>query len=57
LPPRLLPRNEIEHPWVFGRLYNVKFLKENKIKFSSLRAMEDGEFNWKIRMLIEGTQL
>lgn len=57
LPPRLLPRNEVEHPWVFGRLYNVKFLKENKIKFSSLRAMEDGEFNWKIRMLIEGTQL
>ena len=55
--PRMMPRNEIEHPWVFGRLYNVKFLKENKIKFSELRAMEDGEFNWKIRMLIEGTPL
>ena len=57
IPPRFMPRNEIEHPWVFGRLYNVKFLKENNIKFSELRAMEDGEFNWKIRMLIEGTQL
>lgn len=55
--PRTIPRNEIEHPWVFGRLYNVKFLKENKIKFSKLRAMEDGEFNWKIRMIIEGTPL
>lgn len=56
-PPRIMPHNEVEHPWVFGRLYNVNFLKENKIKFSELRAMEDGEFNWKIRMLIEGTQL
>ena len=42
---------------VFGRLYNVKFLRENEIGFSELRAMEDGELNWKIRMSIEGTPL
>lgn len=55
--PRVMPRNDIEHPWVFGRLYNVKFLKQNEIKLTKLRAMEDGEFNWKIRMTIEGTPL
>lgn len=38
---RLAPRNDANHPWVFGRLYNVKFLKENNISFTSLRAMED----------------
>lgn len=54
---RVAPRNDIGHPWVFGRLYNTKFLKEMNIKFSELRAMEDGEFNWKIRMSIEGTPL
>jgi glycosyltransferase involved in cell wall biosynthesis len=57
IPPRMLPRNDITHPWVFGRLYNVDFLKQQGIKFSKLRAMEDGEFNWKIRMTIEGTPL
>lgn len=57
IPPRVMPRNDVTHPWVFGRLYNVKFLRENKIHFSDLRAMEDGEFNWKIRMSIEGTPL
>lgn len=50
-----MPRNDISHPWVFGRIYNTKFLKDNKIEFSDLRAMEDGEFNWKIRMTIDGT--
>lgn len=50
-----LPRNDVSHPWVFGRIYNVKFLRDNKIAFSDLRAMEDGEFNWKIRMCIDGT--
>lgn len=54
---RLAPRNDPGHPWVFGRMYNVKFLKENDIEFSELRAMEDGEFNWKIRMTIEGSPL
>lgn len=54
---RLAPRNDPGHPWVFGRLYNVKFLRQNGVKFSELRAMEDGEFNWKIRMTIEGSQL
>lgn len=54
---RLAPRNDVGHPWVFGRMYNVDFLKQNEIKFSELRAMEDGEFNWKIRMTIEGSQL
>ena len=54
---RTMPRNDVGHPWVFGRLYNKKFLKANDIRFSDLRAMEDGEFNWKIRMTIEGTPL
>ena len=57
VPPRTLLRNEPTHPWVFGRLYNVKCLRENGIGFSNLRAMEDGELNWKIRMLIEGSPL
>lgn len=52
---QFIPRNDLSHPWVFGRIYNVRFLKDNKIRFSDLRAMEDGEFNWKIRMSIEGT--
>ena len=54
---RMVPRNDVGHPWVFGRLYNRQFLKANDINFSELRAMEDGEFNWKIRMTIEGTPL
>ena len=57
LPPRTMARNDIGHPWVFGRLYNVPFLRPSGIQFSKLRAMEDGEFNWKIRMLIEGSPL
>ena len=57
IPPRVLPQNNAEHPWVFGRLYRVSFLRQQGIRFSKLRAMEDGEFNWKIRMSIEGTGL
>lgn len=57
IPPRMMPCNDIGHPWVFGRLYNVSFLRQQGIRFSQLRAMEDGEFNWKIRMSIEGTPL
>ena len=57
IPPRAMPRNDVGHPWVFGRCYNAKFLKDNKIGFSALRAMEDGELNWKIRMTIEGSKL
>lgn len=57
LPPRTLPRNDIGHPWVFGRMYKVPFLQQQGIRFSKLRAMEDGEFNWKIRMSIEGSPL
>lgn len=56
-PPRIMPRNDVTHPWVFGRLYNVNFLRQSGIQFSKLRAMEDGEFNWKIRMFIEGSNL
>lgn len=52
---RTIPRNDSGHPWVFGRLYNVNFLKQSNIGFSELRAMEDGELQWKIRMTIEGT--
>lgn len=54
---RMIPRNDPGHPWVFGRMYNAKFLKESGIGFSELRAMEDGELNWKIRMTIEGSPL
>ena len=54
---RFVPRNDVGHPWVFGRLYNVKFLKDSGIGFTSLRAMEDGQLNWKIRMTIEGSPL
>lgn len=57
IPPRMMPRNDIGHPWVFGRLYNVNFLRQQGIRFSKLRAMEDGEINYKIRMSIEGTPL
>jgi len=41
VPPRTTPRNDIGHPWVFGRLYNVQFLRQHGIQFSKLRAMED----------------
>lgn len=54
---RLMPRNDVGHPWVFARLYSVDFLRQAKIGFSELRAMEDGELQWKIRMTIEGTPL
>lgn len=54
---RSMPINDVGHPWVFGRCYRTKFLKDRKIEFSDLRAMEDGEFNWKVRMTVEGTEL
>lgn len=53
---KAMPINNPGHAWVFGRLYSVKFLNDNEIKFSELRAMEDGELNFKIRMLVEGTE-
>lgn len=37
--PRMMPRNDVSHPWVFGRLYNVPFLRQNDIEFSELRAI------------------
>lgn len=52
---RLIPQQNVNHPWVFGRLYSVGFLRENKVQFSELRAMEDGEFNWKVNLIIDGT--
>lgn len=54
---RMAPRDDVGHPWVFGRLYNVQFLKSFGIGFSELRAMEDGELNWKVRISIEGTPM
>lgn len=53
----LVPQQNPNHPWVFGRLYNTKFLKENNIDFTELRAMEDGCFNYQIRLLTDGTPL
>lgn len=52
---RAIPQQNPFHPWVFGRMYNAEFLRQNEIGFSELRAMEDGELNYKIRMTIEGT--
>lgn len=57
IPPRFSARNDVGHPWMFGRLYNVPFIKQSGIRFSELRAMEDGEWNWKLRLSIEGTPL
>ena len=54
---RAISINHATHPWVFGRLYYVRFLRDNNVRFSELRAMEDGEFNTKIRLITEGTQL
>lgn len=54
---RMMPRNDIGHPWVFGRLYNAKFLKDSGIQFGKQRAMEDGQLNWEVRMTIEGSPL
>ena len=52
-----VPQRNPLHPWVFGRLYSVKFLKDNNIRFpDKLRAMEDACFNWQINMLTNGTQ-
>ena len=45
------------HPWVFGRCYKVDFLRKNGVRFSELRAMEDGEFNSKINLITKGTNL
>ena len=52
---KTVPKNDYFQPWVFSRLYNVKFLRDNEIRFSDLRANEDAEFNFKIRMIIDGT--
>jgi len=48
--------DNVGNPWVFGRLYNVEFLRQNDLGFSSLHSMEDGELQWKIRMIIEGSK-
>lgn len=56
-PSRLLPITNINHPSCSGRLYNVKFLRDYNIRFSGLRAMEDGEFNYKINFILDGLDL
>lgn len=53
----LAPQQNINHPWSFARLTSVPFLKENNIRFGTQPNMEDGEFNWKIHLLIDGSQL
>lgn len=53
----LVPQQNPNHPWVFGRLYNTKFLQQNSIDFTDLRAMEDGSMNYQVRLLTEGTNL
>ena len=54
---RLIPQQNPNHPWSFGRLTNLSFLKNNKIDFGLLPNMEDGRFQWCINLVIEGTQL
>ena len=54
---RTVPRNGMFHPWCHARLYNVEFLRKNDIRFTELRANEDAEFNFKIRMTIDGTKM
>lgn len=56
-PNRFMPDPSVNpfHPWVFGRIYNVKYLKDNNITFGTLRAMEDGFFNQHLRMLSADT--
>lgn len=53
---KLAPQTNPNHPWSFGRLTNLKFLKEAGIDFGLLPNMEDGRFQWCINLLIEGTQ-
>lgn len=53
----LIPQQNPNHPWSFGRLTNLSFLKSNKIDFGLLPNMEDGRFQWCINLVIEGTQL
>lgn len=53
---KLIPQTNPNHPWSFGRLTNLKFLKEAGINFGKLPNMEDGRFQWCINLLIEGTQ-
>ena len=54
---RVIRIENMTYPWVFARLYSVEFLRSNNVRFSELRAMEDGEFNSKINLIVEGTQL
>lgn len=57
IPPRFLPRSQVSHPWTFGRLINIQYFLQSGIRFSQLRMMEDGEYFWRLRLLIEGTNL
>ena len=52
---KLAPQNNPNHPWSFGRLTNLKLLKEAGIDFGLLPNMEDGRFQWCINLFIEGT--
>lgn len=50
---KYLKKEDVWNPWVFSRLFNMNFIRANKITFSNLRAGEDCEFNWKFQLLIE----
>ena len=52
----LVPQRNPNHPWSFGRLTNLAFLKQMGIDFGKLPNMEDGRFQWCINLVIEGTQ-
>ena len=52
-----VPQQNPNHPWSFGRLTNLSFLKNNGINFGVQPNMEDGRFQWCINLVIEGTNL
>ena len=57
---QFMPRggqNDVWHPWVFGRMYVTRFLKDNGLQLHHIRAMEDSYLQQTTKLLIEGTQL
>lgn len=54
---KFIPQNNPNHPWSFGRLTSLQFLRQMGINFGSLPNMEDGFYQWCVNLSIEGTPL
>lgn len=54
---KFIPQNNPNHPWSFGRLTNLQFLKQMGIRFGTSPNMEDGFYQWCVNLAIEGTPL